>query len=169
MQGEFDIGARHFLRFIAMTPSIQKNATDKVYSVTRSRSGRGSGNGSDRRSGMPGESDIQASMGAIKSKYFRGSEQGYVATADYKKIPKDQQHAVYLLCAEQDVNRRPSAGVGTSKEYSNLKSQISALSKKMYDLLTMEEPYSDEDFDKKNKARFGGNNSNSALGLQWYW
>ena len=35
MQGGFDIAARKFLDFIAITPSIQNNATAKVSSVTR--------------------------------------------------------------------------------------------------------------------------------------
>ena len=94
MQGDSDISARHFIDFIAMTPSLQKKFTAKVSSVNRSGGGRGGGRISDHGYSMPAESDVQATMGAIKKKYFRVSEQGYVTTAEYKKIYKDQKKAV---------------------------------------------------------------------------
>ena len=82
MQGDFDIYVRHFLDFIAMNLSLQKNATAKVSSVTRSGGGRGGGSVSDCENGMPTESYFQIAMGAIRKKYFRGYEQGYVSVAD---------------------------------------------------------------------------------------
>ena len=98
MQGDFDIAARHFIDFIAMIPYLQKNSTNKVSYATRSGGGRGGGRRSDRGSGMPAESDVQADMGAITSKYFRGSERDYVPMAKYNKISKAQKQSVCRLC-----------------------------------------------------------------------
>ena len=66
MQGDFDIEVRHSHDFIAMTPSLQKNATFKVYSMNISGGVRGGGSGSDCGSGMPAESNVQYAMSAIK-------------------------------------------------------------------------------------------------------
>ena len=68
MQGGFDIVASHFLDFIAMTPSIEKNTTTKVSFVTRGGGGRRCGLGNDCRSGMPSEFDVQYAMHTIKNK-----------------------------------------------------------------------------------------------------
>ena len=62
MQGEFYIAAKNFFDFIAITPSIQKNATAKVSSMKRN----GGGSGSDCGSGMPVESDVQAAMSSSR-------------------------------------------------------------------------------------------------------
>ena len=53
MQGDFDIAMRQFLDFIAITPSIQNNATTKVSFVTKRGGGMVSGQGSDQGSDMP--------------------------------------------------------------------------------------------------------------------
>ena len=53
MQGDFDIAARNFIELITILPSLQKNDTAKVASVTRSGGGRGGGSGHDRVSSMP--------------------------------------------------------------------------------------------------------------------
>ena len=79
-------------------------------------------------------------------------------------MSKDQQQAVYRLRQEQYGNISPSAGTGTTKDYSDLKRQVSALPKNVNDLITIDEPSSDEDVDKKKKFKCGGNKSNPALG-----
>ena len=68
MQGHFDIAVRHFLEFISMTPSLQKKNPAKVSSMSRSRSGRGVGRGSECTSEIHAESDVQYVMVAIKKK-----------------------------------------------------------------------------------------------------
>ena len=73
-------------------------------------------------------------------------------------MSKAQKQAVYRLRDKWDYSRKTSAGDGTSKEYANLKRQVSALSKKMNDFLTIEEPSGDEGGDKKKKAKLGGCN-----------
>ena len=162
IKGEFDITTRNFIDFISMSRSLQNNATAKVSSVTRIRGG----SRSDRGSGMNPESDAQATMDAIKNKYFRGSEQGYVPTTNYKKMSKTQKQAVYRLREEQYGSSSPAAGAVTYKEYTNLKRQVSAFSKKVDDSLTIEEPSGNEDGDKKKKAKSRGKKSNLALGRQ---
>ena len=166
MQGGFDIATRNFLDFIAVTPSLQNNATVKVSSVTRSGGGRIGGNGSDRGSSMPSDSDVQASMVAIKNKYFRGSERGYLTTTEYKKMSKAQQQAVCRLCPERDGSSSNDAGTGTLKDYSNPKRQVGMFSKMVDDSLTTNEPSSDEDSDKKKNVKFRGWKSNPVLGCQ---
>ena len=66
MQGEFEITERHFIDFITMNPSLQKNATAKSSFMTTSEGGRGGEGGIERGSGMPSESDVQATMRDIK-------------------------------------------------------------------------------------------------------
>ena len=149
-----------------MTKSLQKNATAKVSSVTRSGGGRGGGSVSDCENGMPTESYFQIAMGDIRKKYFRGYEQGYVSVADYKKISKYQQQAVYHLHQERDGIRRPAAGTDTPKDYANLKRHVSALFNKVDGLLTTDEPSSDEGGDKTKKVKSGGNKLNQAFGHQ---
>ena len=140
MQGDFDIYVRHFLDFIAMNLSLQKNATAKVSSVTISGVGRGGGHGSERGYDIPSKSNVKAAMGAIKNKYLCGSKWGYVSTTEYKNFSKDRQQDVYHLRQELDGIRRPDARTGTPKDYDNLKLQVSALSKTVDDLLTTYEP-----------------------------
>ena len=87
---------------------------------------------------MPAEPDVQDSMSSTKNKYFRGPGRGYVPTEEYKRMSKDQQQAVYHLCDERDGSSRTDSGAGNSKDYDNLKRQVSALSKKLDDSLTTE-------------------------------
>ena len=82
MQGDFDISETHFLDFMTMTPSIQKNVTAKVSFVNRSGGGRVYGRGSDRGFGMPADFDVQAAMVTIKNKYFHGYERVYFPMAE---------------------------------------------------------------------------------------
>ena len=166
MQRDFEISARHFLDFISMTPSLQNNSTAKVSSVIRNGGERGVRRGSDRGSVMPDKSDVQASMGAIKKKYFREYERGYVPTAKYKKMSKAQQQAVYRICQEQYGIISPAARTCTPNYYANLKCQVSAFDKNVDDFLTTYYPSSDEDSDKNQKVKFGGNKLNPALGHQ---
>ena len=98
IKGDFDIAERKFIDFIDMNPSIQKNSTEKVSSLTRSGGWRGGGRGGYGVSGISAESDVQADMGAITSKYFRGSERDYVPMAKYNKISKAQKQSVFRLC-----------------------------------------------------------------------
>ena len=76
-------------------------------------------------------------MSSINNRYFRGSEWGYVPTADYKKISKSQQHPVYRLGGERYGTSRNDAITATSKECDNLNFQVSAFSKKVDDSLIM--------------------------------
>ena len=140
MQGVIDIAAKHFLEFIAMTPSLQNNSTAKLSSITRSGGGRWCGSRSDRGSGMPAESDVQALMSSIDNKYVRWSKREYLPTADYKNMSNSQQQAVYRLRDERYVCSRPVARDSTHKEHANLKRQVTALSKKLDELIMMEEP-----------------------------
>ena len=119
MQGDFDIVERHFLDFIAMNPSLQKNDTDKLSSSNRSSGGRGGGRGSDRVSSMPAESDVQVAMNAINNKYFLVSERGYIPTAKSNNVYNAEQQAVYRICEKQDSISRPDARAGNSKEYAD--------------------------------------------------
>ena len=157
MQGCFDISVRYFLDFIIMNPFLNNNVTAKVFSVTRSGGGMGGGSRIDHGSGMPYESDGKASMGVIKNKYFRGSERGHVPTLQYNTMSKAQQQAVYCLCDKLDSIITPAAGSVTSKEYDNLKRQVSAFSNKVDYLLTVEDTSGDEVGDKKKEAKLGGN------------
>ena len=118
---------------------------------------------------MPSNYDFQATISAIKNNYLHGSKQGYVPLAEYKNISKAQQQGVYRLRNERYGSSRPSSGTVTSKEYSNLKIQVSLLSKKVDDSLTIEEPSGDKDGDKNNKSKLVGCKSNLALGRQWWW
>ena len=72
IQGDFDISSRHLIEFISMILSLQKNATEKLSSITRSGGGRGGWHGSDCGSSITDECDVQAPMSAINNKYFRG-------------------------------------------------------------------------------------------------
>ena len=92
---------------------------------------------------MPAESDVQATRGTTKNKYFCGSVWGYVSTEEYTNMSKAHQQAVYRLCNELDGSSSPAAIVGTSKEYANLKRQVSAFYKKADESFKMEEPSGD--------------------------
>ena len=74
-------------------------------------------------------------MGAIKNKKFRGSEQGYVPMAEYKKMSNSHKQDAYCLLQEQDGRIRPSAGIDTLKDYSDLKRQVSKFPKKVNESL----------------------------------
>ena len=82
IQGDFDISARNFLDFIAMTTSLQNNSTAKLASMARCGGGRRGGSGSDCGSRIAVNSCVQSPMTTIQNKYFCGSEQGYVPTAE---------------------------------------------------------------------------------------
>ena len=91
MLGGFDIAERHLLDFIAMTPSLQKNTTSKLSSVTRSVGGRGGGHRSECGFDITTESGDQPAMSAIKNKYFCLSERVYVPREEYKNMSKARQ------------------------------------------------------------------------------
>ena len=76
---------------------------------------------------------------------------------EYKEISKDQQQSVYGLLDEPYGSSRPVSGAVTSKEYDNLKRQVSAFSNKVDYLLTVEDTSGDEVGDKKKEAKLGGN------------
>ena len=62
---------------------------------------------------------------------------------EYTNMSKAHQQAVYRLCNERDGSSSPAARVGTSKEYANLKRQVSAFYKKADESFKMEEPSGD--------------------------
>ena len=99
--------------------------------MTRSGCGSGVERRSDRGYGLTDKSDVQAAMGAIKNKYFRRSERGYVPMSEYNKTSKAQKPAVYFLYQDQDGSSRPYAVTDTHQDYSNLKRQVSAISNKV--------------------------------------
>ena len=158
MKGDFEIAVRHLLHFIDIPPSLQKNATSKVASVTKSGGRRGCESGSDRWSDMPEESNVQSVMNATNNKYFCGSERGNVSTVDYNNMSKANHQDVYCLYDGWYGSTSPAAISGTSKYYDNFKCQVSALSKEVCVFITVEEPSSDEDGENNKKAKLGGGN-----------